>query len=70
MLHCAEVASDPNEAPEATARRLAAAFHRETFAPRVDLSQADLRALDGSNTVAAEHSRERLRIVLRDVLAE
>lgn len=70
VLHCAEVASDPNEAPEATARRLAAAFHRETFAPRVDLSQADLRALDGSNTVAAEHSRERMRIVLRDVLAE
>lgn len=70
VVRCAEVAPDPNEAPDATARRLAAAFHREVFAPRVDLSQADLRALDGSNTVAAEHSRERVRIVLRDILAE
>jgi tetratricopeptide (TPR) repeat protein len=70
VVRCAEVAPDANEAPDATARRLAAAFHREVFAPRVDLSQADLRALDGSNTVAAEHSRERVRIVLRDILAE
>ncbi len=70
VLGCAEVEPEQGEAPLATARRLAAAFHRRVFAPRIDLSQADLRALDGSTTVAAEHSRERLGIVLRDVLAE
>jgi len=70
VLACAEVERERGEAPDAAARRLAAAFHRRAFAPRIDLSQADLRALDGSTTVAAEHSRERLGIVLRDVLAE
>jgi hypothetical protein len=70
VLGCAEVEVAAGEEPLASARRLAAAFHRRIFAPRIDLSQADLRALDGSTTVAAEDSRERLGIVLRDVLAE
>jgi hypothetical protein len=70
VLQCAEVEPVPDEAPSATARRLAAAFHRRAFAPRIDLSQADLRALDGSTTVAAEHARENMKIILRDVLAE
>ncbi len=70
VLACAEVERGSGEAADAAARRLAAAFHRRAFAPRIDLSQADLRALDGSTTVAAENARERLGIVLRDVLAE
>jgi hypothetical protein len=70
VLGCAEAEPTPDEASDATARRLAEAFHHRLFAPRIDLSQADLRALDGSTTVAAEQSRERLGIVLRDVLAE
>ncbi|MDA8019844.1 MAG: hypothetical protein MPN21_20575 [Thermoanaerobaculia bacterium] len=45
------------------ARRLAAEFHRQAFAPRLDLTQADLQSLDGSPTAAGGRAKEQLRSV-------
>ncbi|MEO1086045.1 MAG: hypothetical protein AAFY88_17535, partial [Acidobacteriota bacterium] len=49
-------------------RRLARELHAAAFAPRLDLTQADLRSLDGSPTAADARSHERLRTVIDDVL--
>jgi tetratricopeptide (TPR) repeat protein len=49
QLSCAEEQPKPDESPDEFAVRLADAFHREAFAPRIDLSQADIGSLDGSN---------------------
>ncbi len=48
-----------NDADE-TARQLCREFHRKTFAPKVDLSQADIASLDGSN-LTSEQTRNSLR---------
>ena len=53
---------------ETMARRLAKEFHEAAFAPRLDLTQADLRTLDGSP--AAGRSQERLHSVLTEVVEE
>lgn len=50
------------------ARRLAQDLHEVVFAPRIDLTQADLRSLDGSPTAGGGRSRERLRSVLSDLV--
>lgn len=64
---CARVQPRAGENATDTARRLAEEFHLESFAPRLDLTQSDLRSLDGSPTAAGGRGRERLRSVLEDV---
>ena len=51
-------------------RRAARELQVEAFAPRLDLTQADLRSLDGSPTAAGGRSHEKLNQVLRDVTSE
>ena len=68
VLACARVAPRAEETTEARARRLAAGLHEWAFAPRVDLTQSDLRSLDGSPTAGGGRSAERLRSVLDDVI--
>ncbi len=48
QLGCAEVQPKKGESVDALAARLAAALHRKAFAPRIDLSQAQIHSLDGS----------------------
>ncbi|MEM9192211.1 MAG: tetratricopeptide repeat protein [Myxococcota bacterium] len=54
VLSCTEVAPKPDESPDEMVRAAVDAFHEETFAPRVDLSQADINSLDGSNRVTRD----------------
>ncbi len=56
------------EDTEALARRLAAEVHEQAFSPRVDLTETDLRSLDGSPTAAGGRGAERLRTVLDEVV--
>ncbi len=69
-FNCATV--DVQRAGEAgdedMARRLAREFHAKVFAPRIDLTQADLRSLDGSPTAGGGRASERLRSVLSDLV--
>jgi len=67
VLACAEVIPRAGEATDDVARRLARELHDAAFAPRIDLTQADLRSLDGSPTAAGGRSRERLRSVLSEL---
>lgn len=50
-LGCTELSAEAEEGADVFARRLAAAFEREAFSPRIDLSQTDATGLDGSNAV-------------------
>ncbi len=68
-LSCAEVKLRPSEDTTALARRLAAEFHATAFAPRLDLTQADIRSLDGSPTAGGGRASDRLRNVLSEVAA-
>lgn len=52
VLGCGEARARRGEDSDALARRIAAAFHGRVFAPRVDLTQADVGSLDGSNRVS------------------
>lgn len=52
VIACAEVKRRQSEPALDTARRLAAEFHEQAFAPRVDLTQADVTSLDGSPLAA------------------
>jgi hypothetical protein len=54
VLTCALAEAKPDESPEELALRVTDRFHRDTFAPRVDLSQADIGSLDGSNRVSRD----------------
>ncbi len=58
------------EDEEDLARRLVSELHEAAFAPRLDLTQADIRSLDGSPTAGGTRSRERLRSVLTDLVEE
>ena len=51
------------------ARRLVENFHHEAFAPKLDLTQADLQSLDGSPTAAGGRAKEQLRSVTDRLLA-
>lgn len=63
-LSCAQVtARAGDESSDDVARRLAEEFHRQAFAPRLDLTQADLQSLDGSPTAAGGRAKEQLRSV-------
>ena len=52
-----------DEGADDVARRLVEVFHREAFAPKLDLTQADLQSLDGSPTAAGGRAKEQLRSV-------
>jgi tetratricopeptide (TPR) repeat protein len=49
------------------AEQVCRGFHDQVFAARVDLTQADLRSLDGSTTVARERSERKLDGVLGEL---
>lgn len=49
VLGCGEATSESGDDADRLARRLVEAFHARVFAPRVDLSQADVSSLDGAN---------------------
>lgn len=70
VYNCAEVRRRAGEDDGDLARRLAAEFHATVFAPRLDLTQADLRSLDGAPTAGGGRSSERLRTVLSDLVGE
>ncbi len=67
VLAIADVRRRAGEDDDALARRLAATFHDQAFAPRVDLTEADLRSLDGAPTAAGGRSAERIRSVLDEL---
>lgn len=54
VLGCGEAGARGADDADALARRIAAAFHGQVFAPRVDLTQADVGSLDGSNRVGRD----------------
>jgi len=56
------------EDPARAGERLAREFQRVAFAARMDLTQADLRSLDGSPIVAGEAGNRRLNLVLSELL--
>jgi hypothetical protein len=58
------------ETTDDIARRLAAELHAEAFAPRLDLTQADLRSLDGSPTAGGGRASERLHNILTEMTGE
>lgn len=66
-MACARVTRRAAESAADLGRRLALELQREAFAPRLDLTQADLRSLDGSPTAAGGRGHEKLNRVLRDV---
>jgi tetratricopeptide (TPR) repeat protein len=51
-LGCGGAEPKAQDDVDALAARIVRAFHEEAFAPRVDLSQADVNSLDGSNRVS------------------
>lgn len=69
VLACGRVEPGAAEPAQQTARRLAAAFHETAFALRVDLTQSDLKSLDGSTVVAGGRGEDRLRLIVRDLTA-
>jgi tetratricopeptide (TPR) repeat protein len=69
-LGCAVVTAQPDEAPEDRGARLIQDLHTNTFAMRVGLTQADLKSLDGSNTLAGQAQREAMQGLLKEVADE
>lgn len=60
VVQCAEIARKRGETDADAARRLAAAFHETAFAPRVELTQADLKSLDGGTMASGVRKMEGL----------
>ncbi|MFW6051801.1 MAG: hypothetical protein ACODAU_11535 [Myxococcota bacterium] len=54
VLGCGTADVERDDDPDALAARIVEAFHEQVFAPRVDLSQADINSLDGSNRVSRD----------------
>ena len=52
----------PRPAPE----RVAEAFHKTVFALKMNLSESDLRSLDGGTTATRDAARERMRDLIED----
>lgn len=67
-LSCAQVTVRAGEDRDALTRRLVEEQHVAAFAPRLDLTQADLRSLDGSPTAAGGRASEKILGVLGDLL--
>jgi hypothetical protein len=51
---CVDVTREAAEEDDPFLARAVAEFHRQAFAPRVDLTQTDANGLDGSNTVGRQ----------------
>jgi hypothetical protein len=66
LLHCSEASRNEAESDREVASRLVGALHAGAFAPRVDLTQADLRSLDGS-TVAGGSGDAQVRLLMDDL---
>ena len=66
LLHCAQASRGEAESDREVASRLVSGLHEGAFAPRVDLTQADLRSLDGS-TVAGGSGETQVRLLMEDV---
>jgi hypothetical protein len=49
--------------PDATAREFCRQFHRRAFGPRIDLTQQEIRSLEGS-TLASQSAEENLKGIL------
>jgi tetratricopeptide (TPR) repeat protein len=69
VIVCASVTPRAGEGPADAARRLVAELHEQAFAPRVDLTQADLRSLDGSTTTGGARSARQMRSILDQLSA-
>lgn len=69
VMSSANVRPRAGDSVDSMARRLVQALHEKAFAPRLDLTQADLRTLDGSPTAGGGRSSERLRSVFSEVEA-
>jgi tetratricopeptide (TPR) repeat protein len=69
VLRCADARPGARSAVEKDPLpvQLARAFHEQAFAPRVDLTQLDIRSLDGSNVVSGGDDA-RVRSVLDELL--
>jgi len=67
VLACAQVQPRAGESADALARRLVDEVHRRAFAPRIDLTQTDVRSLDGSTGVGDVRSSDKARDVLDDL---
>ena len=59
-LSCAAITARTGEDVDTFTRRLVAELHQNAFAPRLDLTQADLRSLDGSPTAAGGRAAEKI----------
>jgi tetratricopeptide (TPR) repeat protein len=70
VLQCANVQPRAGEDARALAQRLADELHARAFAPRIDLSQTDVRSLDGSTGVGDARSSDRARSVLEELRGE
>ena len=64
VLTSARITPRAGEDETALARRLVQELHASAFAPRLDLTQADIRTLDGAPTAGGGRSREKMRQVL------
>jgi tetratricopeptide (TPR) repeat protein len=67
VIQCASVQPRAGEDAKGLAQRLADEIHARAFAPRIDLSQTDVRSLDGSTGVGDARSSDRARSVLDDL---
>lgn len=67
VLGCATVKKLDGESSEDRAARLMFELHTTAFSMRVGLTQADLKSLDGSNTLADDAQREQMKGVLQDI---
>ncbi len=65
VLSCGQVSKKQGEDDNQSAARLADAFHKSVFGPRVSLTTNDLHSLDGSTTLAADAQRDKMQEVLR-----
>lgn len=56
----------PPPRPKEPAERAAEAFHKTMFALKMNLSESDLRSLDGGTTATRDAARERMRDLIGD----
>ncbi len=66
----ARVKERASDKPGDLARRLAADLHEAAFAPRLDLTQADILSLDGSPTAGGGRASDRLQGVLSELIPD
>lgn len=54
VLDCGDATPAPSDSPDDLAGKVVQAFHDVAFAPRIDLSQADINSLDGSTRTSRD----------------